>query len=54
MSSLAPVIPITAACVLRVVNPELRFNRRLPSGKAARFRLTTQIADEIKSLGYSR
>jgi hypothetical protein len=44
----------TAACVLRVVNPDLRFNRKLPAGKAARFSLSTQIADEIKGLGYSR
>lgn len=42
------------ATCMRAIDSQGTFNMKLPKGKAARFRMTSLIAGEIKNLGYSQ
>eukprot|EP00808_Paulinella_micropora_P031807 g55886.t1 len=43
-----------AATCLKAINPEHEYTLKLPPGKAPRFRLTSNLSNEIKDMGYNR
>ena len=43
----------SVAVSLRAIDKDKKFNTKLPSSKAARFRLTTMISSELSNMGYT-
>eukprot|EP00457_Paulinella_chromatophora_P004051 gb/GEZN01004061.1/.p1 GENE.gb/GEZN01004061.1/~~gb/GEZN01004061.1/.p1 ORF type:complete len:644 (+),score=182.05 gb/GEZN01004061.1/:91-1932(+) len=43
-----------AVVCLKAINPEHEYSLRLPPGKAPRFRLTSNLSNEIKDMGYDK